>query len=202
VDAFDQPSATDLDHGSAVRITAAPPTLNRAASPTSIRAAPAAGDTTGGSATQASGPATDAPRGMWPWLGRWQSVSGSPLPGFRLEIDDAGAAGDQERIVATEPSGRCPARYSGTTGVPLGGPLVSYPMDTSVRLTLDATLPAGADPKGCTLLPDPAFYAGAGGDRTSPAAIQFQVIGAVNDLALVSVTVHPGQTIAIRMTRG
>jgi hypothetical protein len=182
--AVDQPSPTEGP--SAARPT--PAGTARASSP--AVAGPAATP-----AGQSSGPPAS-----YPWLGHWGSVASSSLPGFSLRIDDAGPVGDQEQIVATEPSGHCPVDYRGLVRARPDGP-GTYPIDASARLTLDAVLPAGQDPSGCTLLPDPSSYGGSGAEPASLGVIQFQVIAAIDNLAQASVVVHPGQTVNLIMKR-
>ncbi|ADP80495.1 hypothetical protein [Pseudofrankia inefficax] len=198
--AVDQPSATDQ-----ARQDTGGPAPGSAAAAIAASARPSSGRPAGATAPPgqaASGPTASQPAALWPWLGRWQSVASSPLPGFGLRIDDQGETGGQEEITATETSGTCPVRYHGTVHTRLDGPISTWPLDASVRLTLDAVLPAGQDPKGCALLPDPAFYAaGTGGELTSPGVIQFQVIGAIDDLAQARVIVHPGEPVALILQR-
>jgi hypothetical protein len=189
--AVDQPSATDQ-----ARRDAGGPAPGSAAAAIAASARPSSGRAPAG-ATAPPGQASSSPTAS-----RWQSVSTSPLPGFGLEIDDQGETGGQEEITATETSGTCPVRYHGTVHTRLDGPISTWPLDASVRLTLDAVLPAGQDPKGCALLPDPSFYAaGAGGELTSPGVIQFQVTGASDDLAQARVIVHPGEQVALILQR-
>jgi hypothetical protein len=213
--AVDQPSANDQAHADtggptsggvvAANAASAGPASANPASANPAAAGPATGHATG-VATATPGPPSGSPTAsrpaaIWPWLGRWRSVATSSLPGFALEIDDDGVTGGQEQIVATETSGQCPVRYHGTIHARLDGPISTYPLDASVQLTLDATLPTGQDPKGCTLLPDPSSYLSTGGEPTRPGVIQFQVIAAIDDLAQASVIVRPGETVNLIMQR-
>ncbi|WP_157489011.1 hypothetical protein [Pseudofrankia sp. DC12] len=184
--AVDQPSATDQSRRDSGRPAPGGASVAGAA------AAPA---------TPSGSPTAGRLAAIWPWLGRWQSVASSPLPGFGLEIEDQGVTGDREEITATETSGTCPVRYHGTVRAPRDGPISAYPTDASVDLTLDASLPAGQDPKGCALLPDPSSYADAGGTLTSPGVIRFQVTGAIDDLAQARVIVRPGESVALILQR-
>lgn len=208
--AVDQPSANDQAHADTGGPTPGGVVAANAASAGPASASPASANPASGHAPGAataspgqapSRPLASQPAAIWPWLGRWQSIAASSLPGFALRIDDDGVTGGQEQIVATETSGPCPVRYHGTIHARLDGPISTWPLDASVRLTLDATLPAGQDPKGCTLLPDPASYQGTGGDTTAAGVIRFQVIAAIDDLAQVSVTVRPGETVNLIMQR-
>jgi len=188
--AVDQPSASDRaagDSGGRAQGDAAP------------TAKPAR---SGGPAAQAASPSPSRRAAFWPWLGRWQSAAGSALPGFGLRLDDAGQVAGQGQINATETSGSCPVHYHGTTRVWPQGPLATYPLDASVRITLDASLPVGQDPNGCVLRPDPASYTLAGGELTSPGVIEFQVIGALANVAQAWVSVHPGELVSLIMNRG
>jgi len=191
--AVDQPSASDRaagDSGGRAQGDAAAPTAKPARS-----GGPAA-------AAQPASPSPSRRAAFWPWLGRWQSAAGSALPGFGLRLEDAGEVAGQEQITATETSGSCPVRYHGTTRLWPQGPLATYPLGASVRLTLDASLPAGQDPNGCVLRPDPASYTLAGNELTSPGVIEFEVKGALDDVAQAWVSVHPGELITLIMNRG
>jgi len=157
--------------------------------------------TTGGPQT-AGGPQTSARASRWPWVGKWRATGDEPRPDFGLRILDDGARGGQEWFTATEESGTCPVRYRGTEATWLDDSDPVYPQDT-YGLVLDALLPVGADPAGCALLADPAFYGGSGPEPTSPRAIRIEMVGpAGSDAAHARVTLRPGETVTVTLRRG
>ncbi|MBL7517977.1 hypothetical protein I6A84_07535 [Frankia sp. CNm7] len=137
----------------------------------------------------------------WPWVGTWEAEPDSPLPGFGLDVVDAGPSLGGERFTATETSPACPVRYRGTAFAPPDRANGPSPPGPSEQLVLDAYIPAGQDPGGCTLLPAPSYYWLAGAELTRSGAIRIQLVDADGTLARASVTVRPGETRTILLRR-
>lgn len=148
-----------------------------------------------------SSPPASARAARWPWVGKWRGVGAAPRAEFGLQIVDDGMVGGQERFTAMETSGSCPVHYRGSAATWLDDSGPAYPHDV-YGLVLDAELPVGADPSGCALLADPAFYRSGGAEPTSPGAIRIEMVGSVSDdLARARMTVRPGDALTVTMRR-
>jgi len=138
--------------------------------------------------------------GRWPWVGRWRANEDAPRSGFGLRIVDDGPVDGEERFTATETSGSCPVHYRGTAATWLDDSGPAYPHDV-YGLLLDAQLPAGADPAGCTLLRDRVFYGPGSAEPTSRGTIRIEVTGSAGDAARARVMVRPGDALTVILHR-